>query len=251
MSGEELEPNYDPSLLYMWKVKPCKKEGYYRTYYVDTPEGDHIEVDFNNTRNMVQITLILEKERGREYIAVIKSGTIIRERDVTSSRPIDLSSRLFPFREFFGFLRDDQALRSIGGNYGIPEKPFSVKIPRLFRSESFQLKKPSLRERLQNYLRKKRNRELMPRPFYMSFLRRMPAELLDLALGGALVLAYFYNLISLTELAGFAGFLGIAAGALDWVWRQRNPFLPKVAALMSLSALAVYYDVLYRNWSIF
>ncbi len=246
--GEDLIS--DTKLLYLWKVKPCERDGYYRTYYMDTPDGDHLEVDYNHSREMVQINLTLEREGGRQYTAIIKSGTIIRERDVTSARPVDLTSRLGAFHKNFGYLREEPVLRAIGGNYGIPGQPFAFKIPRLNMMPDLSLRKLNLLERLRNYLQKKRIDEQKPRPFLERIVRRMPAEMLDAGLGILVVWAYFAGFINITELAGFAGFLGLLTGAVDWVWRQRNPFLLKVAVLLGVSAAAVFHQVQLRLWTI-
>ena len=243
--------DYDPGLVYMWKVKPSEQEGYYRTYYMDTPEGDHLEVDFNNVRNMVRISLKPEREAGREYVAIIKSGTIIRERDVTSARPMDLTSRILPLIEKFGFIREDQVLRAIGGNYGIPLSPTAINLPRIYRETSLDPRNLRLLDKLRNYIDEKRKEEAKPRTLAQRFFRRLPAEFIDLSLGFMLFGAYYWQYLNLTELAGFVGFLGIMSGAVDWIWRQRDPFLPKVLSLLALSFGAVCYQMQYRLWGLF
>ena len=200
---------------------------------------------------MVQITLRLHGEHGREYTSIIKSGTIIRERDVTSSRAVDLTSRIYPYRHYFGLLREDMLLRTVGGNYGIPHEPYQVNLPRILHVPEFRLDKLNLLERIKNYLKKKRHKEQEELPFYKKIIRRIPSEMMDISIGGVLFWAYIMQYISIQELAGFSGFLGIASGAFDWVWRQRNPFLPKVIMLLGMSSLAILYEIQYRSWSIF
>lgn len=242
--------HYNPELLYLWKVQHSKREGYYRTYSMETPEGDSLEVDYNHARSMVHITLTLEAEHGRQYIAVIKSGTILRERDFTSARPVDLTRRMQPFAPFFSFLRDEGLLRSIGGTYGIDTAPAALDGPRRFpRLHSFEV--PGLWERLVRYLERKRNQEQQWRPWHERALRRAPAELADLAVGGLLLGLFAGGWLGIVELAGYCGFWGILSGALDWLVRGRSPFLPKVAGLMAVSFVAVYVQIQYRVWSIF
>lgn len=238
-------------LLHIWKAKPSRREGYYRCYFMDTPQGDHIEVDHNHLRQMVQITVSLSSEQGREYTAVIKSGTIIRERDLISGRALDLTSRIRPFHPYFGYLREEAVLRAIGGNYAIPAEPYRLRAVSLPRIQVELPRRLNLLERLQRYLRYRRNQEVKPRSPVASLVRRAPAEIFDLGLGGFVILAYLNQWINITQLAGVAGFLGIATGILDWIWRQRSPFLPKVLILFGISFLAAYEQIQYRIWGIF
>lgn len=242
---------YDPELVYLWKVQPSKREGYYRSYSMSTPEGDHLEVDYNHGRSMVHIVLTVEAEHGRQYVAVIKSGTILRERDATSSRPADLSRRMAPFAPLFGFLRDEGLLRSIGGTYGIPTAPVLSDLPRLFSRTLPSLRPPSFWVRLRRFLENRRAEENRPRPWHRRLLRRLPTELGDTAVGGLFVASAMLGWLNLTELAGYLGFWAILTGALDWLIRGRHPFLPKVVGLLALSVGTVYIQVQYRMWSVF
>lgn len=235
----------------LWRARPSTIDGYQRCYYSETPQGDRIEIDFNYARQMARILVALESDRGREYISVIKSGTIIQERELASKRSLDLTSRMAVFAKAFAGLPDANVLRVIGGNYGLPILPL---LPDL-RGDRWRELKPLTRvwspvRFIQARLKARRERESR-RTFWESLLHRLPAEFGDLALGGALVWAYLNQWLDLTELAGYAGALGVFSGALDWVWRQRDPFIPKVAALMAVSAFAVYTQVQYRMWAIF
>ena len=80
----------------------------------------------------------------------------------------------------------------------------------------------------------------------------MPAELFDTTLG-LLILYLFYidNMLGMMALAGLAGIIGIFSGAIDWVWRQRTPFLPKVIFFLLISAFNLHQHIQYRIWSIF
>ncbi len=242
---------YDPELLYMWKVQPSRREGYYRCYSVVTAEGDRLEVDYNHGRSMVHIQLTLEAEHGRQYVSVIKSGTILRERDATSSRPTDLTRRMAPFAPLFSFLRDEGLLRSIGGTYGIPVAPAVVAPPRLFGRALPSLQMPGLLERLRRYLEERRRDEERSRPWRERVLRRLPAELGDACLAGGLLGCGFLGWLGMGELAGYLGFWAILSGAIDWLIRGRSPFLPKVASILVLAAGVVYVQVQYRMWAIF
>jgi hypothetical protein len=235
----------------LWRARPSTIDGYQRCYYSETQHGDRIEIDFNYARQMARILVALESDRGREYISVIKSGTIIQERELASKRSLDLTSRMAVFAKAFAALPDANVLRVIGGNYGLPILPH---LPDLRGDQWRELRPLTHVWRPLQYVRRRlkarREREA-GRSFWQSLVHRLPAELGDLALGGALVWAYLNQWLNLTELAGYAGALGVFSGALDWVWRQRDPFLPKVLALMGVSAFAVYTQVQYRMWAIF
>lgn len=238
-------------MLHIWKAKPSRREGYYRCYFMDTPQGDHIEVDHNHLREMVQITVSLSSEQGREYTAVIKSGTIIRERDLISGRALDLTSRIHPFHPYFGYLREEAALGAIGGNYSIPRGPYRLRAVSLPRIQLELPRKLNLLERLRRYLQTRQKQEQSPRSTVATLVRRAPAEMLDLGFGGFVLLAYLNQWINIAQLAGVIGLLGVATGLVDWIWRQRSPFLPKVMLLFGISFLAAYEQIQYRIWGIF
>ncbi len=244
------------ALRRFWRVRLSEREGYHRNYYSVTPEGDELEIDFNYPRQMARITVRPASENFREYFAVIKSGTILQERDVTARRPVDLTSRLWHSRKYFQYLPDETIIKVIGRNYDLPGStifggdPFysSIRYP-------FTIDRRSLLERFRDWIRRhlesRRLAEQKSRKWWRRILRRLPDELLDMSFGGLVVAIYMNQWIDLTMLAGLAGALGIITGGLDWVWRQRNPFLPKVILMLATSGVAVYYQVQNRIWGIF
>ncbi|MCR9145381.1 MAG: hypothetical protein NXI24_24295 [bacterium] len=244
-----------PNLQQLWKSRPSQHEGFARNYYTETVQGDQLEVDFNYGRRMTRISLRVAAENGREYVALFKSGTILQEREVAGKRSVDLTSRLGPLANYFQFLPDETALQSIGGNYGLPTQPV---LPAMRGSGRQSDVLPinsrfSVRGWIREYFRRKREAslELEEQPWYIRAFQRAPAELTDIGLGLILYYAYLQNALNLTELAGYLGALGLFSGAMDWVWRQRDPFLPKVAGLLTASAFAVYLQLQYRMWGIF
>ncbi len=240
----------------LWKTRQSQQEGFTRTYYTETPEGDELEVDFSFARRMVRICLRSASENGREYVSLIKGGTILQEREVAGKRSVDLTSRLSRFAQYFAFLPEAPVLEAIGGCYGLPEEPlFPAGRDRGGRGSDVLpiTTRFSLLELIREYLAKKRDRARKERyaPWYSRLLRRMPAELTDLSVGLWLYWAYLQNMFGVTELAGYLGALGVFAGATDWLWRQRDPFLPKVMILMCASAVTVYWQIQYRMWGVF
>ena len=241
--------------LHLWRVRPSEQEGFSRNYFTETVEGDEINVDYNFTRAMVRISVRVAAESGREYVSVIKSGTILQEREIAGRRSLDLTSRMAPYYAYFQRLNDDVLLRTIGGNYGLPTVPL---MPGSLRHKSRPPLLPihsrfSLRAWIRKHLERKRTRELRRHemPWLLRVLGRLPAELRDISLGIGLYWAYTHSWLNLTELAGYLGVLGLMVGAWDWVWRQRDPFLPKVMLFMAAAGFAVFQQVQYRMWAIF
>lgn len=233
----------EQELLPQWRVKTSAREGFHRTYFTTTPDGDEILIDFNNTRAMARIQLTVAREGGRQYFCVIKSGTILQERDMTVGRPLDISSRIFPFRFLIGSIPDDMLRKAIAGNYGIP-----VSVPRSKRARLIIRKKPS---RVKRLLALKRQRERRPGTRLERFLRRLPAEAFQTGCVTALALSQLHGWLSLAQFACLVGFFGLWSGAYDWVVRQKNPFLPRVAAMLAVSGYSVWLQVQYRIWGMF
>ena len=236
-----------------WKVSSSKIDGYIRNYFIESEEGDELELDFNFSRSLVRISYRPERERGREYIAVIKNGTILQERENISRRPVDLTFRISPHLPLFRMLQEPMVLRALGGVYGIPTEPDRSARPAPFE---YQVKLNLIKkfrplERIRNHLEKKREIENRKMGWFGRFIHRLPAEAGDMTLGAILVLFYLGGYLDLTRFAGYAGALGIMMGAWDWVWRQRDPFLPKVFLMLATSGTAVYYQIQHRLWGIF
>ncbi|MCB1172583.1 MAG: hypothetical protein KDK39_03405 [Leptospiraceae bacterium] len=243
----------EATLMQTWKGGPSAEEGYHRAYTTSTYEGDQLQVDFNYPRQMARISLKLAAEGMREYVAVIKSGTILQERESVGRRSMDLQHKFQPHLPWLALLPDSALLEVIGGNYGIPTQSafanrsgYGPALPVYPGREPF-----SLLQVFKKYLQQKREREEKARGWLRKLWRRLPGEAFDLGLGGLLIWLFSHGYINLTELAGYSGSLGVFCGAWDWLWRQRDPFLPKVMALAGLSAWAVYWQVQNRMWAIF
>lgn len=243
----------EADLMRLWNVNPSELEDYHRNYSTETPEGDLITVDYNYPRQMVRISLKLAREGHREYISVIKSGTVLQEREVLGRRSLDLTHKFHELDTLFALIPDENLLATINGNYGLPlqnKLPVGRSYHDLFPVHPLRQRFSILRW-IRAYLKNKRAIEQAQAGFFRKFIRRLPAELLDLSLGCLLIWAAMQNLLDMTELAGYAGSLALLSGAWDWVWRQRNPFLPKVLTLMAISLGAVYFQIQYRMWAIF
>lgn len=250
MTANELS---EKQLAHLWKVKPSQTEGYHRSYHTETQNGDLLAVDFNYPRRMVRISLQMASEGMREYVSVIKSGTILQEREVVGRRTVDLTHKISPLIPYFSLLPDTALLETIKGCYGIPQtNPLATRNGKLPTLPIYHKKYGfSLRKLLREYLEKKRQKEQQTTGFFRKLLHRLPAECLDIGIGFLMLGLFGAGFMNLTELAGYTGSLALFCGAWDWVWRQRDPFIPKILALLSLSGWAVYWQIQNRMWAIF
>ena len=233
-----------------WHCAPSILENYQHNYSLSLENRDFLSLDFNAARKMVHISLSLASEGGREYVATIKDGNILQERERISRLPVDLSWRLDPFIKFFGQIPDLSPLRAIGGNFGIPkllskDNPYNLRIYELYLPRSpWRL--------LKKYLEKRRAQEALACSRLQKLWRRLPQEAFDLGLGTIMIyILGFKGYLGFAELACLSGFYGIFSGAFDWLWRQRSPFIPKVAFFVCISVLLVYWQVQYRMWAIY
>ncbi|MCB1138562.1 MAG: hypothetical protein KDK23_07385 [Leptospiraceae bacterium] len=235
----------------LWKSGPSRLEGYTRHYYTETADGDELELDYHFAREMVRITLTMAQERGRQYVAVIKQGVILQERDFSGNRDTDLSSRVARFKEWFDYFPDNHVLKSMGGVYGLPTKSkLHQNIVR--ESRTWEALRPvRMVDEFRRYLDRKRRKEENVQGLIPRFLRRLPSETLDIALGLLFFLAFLAGRIGPGDFAFLAGSYGLATGGLDWLWRQREPFIPKIVLFHSLAAYAVWHEVQMRLWGIF
>ena len=69
-----------------WKKRPSEIRGYQRTYYMNSPDGDYLRVDYNLKEKKVRLYVEVEGEGGNAYYAVITNGKITAERSVSSGR---------------------------------------------------------------------------------------------------------------------------------------------------------------------
>lgn len=244
-------PDQQSDLRRLWRASPSKLEGYTRNYQTTTEQGDVIDVDFHYARSMVRIQLQVARENGKQYVAVIKNGIILQERDFSGNRSVDLTSRIGGLKNQFQFLPDNNVLSALDGLYGLPEKN---SIPLGFERKpiNWDLFKPRrLRDILSDYLKKKKEKERAIRSPLRRFLRRLPSDVLDLSSVVALFYLFSKHYLSAGEFAFLSGFTGLFTGAVDWFWRQRDPMILKITILLGVAAWAVWYEVQMRIWGVF
>lgn len=232
-----------------WQSLFSSRPGFESSYSTVTPQGDDLNVDFNSRLPMVSIRIRPAKELGNEYVALIQDGKIMRQYEASSGRFLDLNARIRPLAFCFENLPNQAILQAIGRNFGIPSSN---------RLDAWEVTARAIRRKgqsarpaaLKGYLQERRRAEQAARPFWRQLLHRLPAEGLDISLG---VVAYWTlstGFFGAVEAALLLGFLGIFFGGLDWAWRQRSPFLPKVLLFLLAGFLIIYLNLQYRNWAL-
>ncbi len=232
-----------------WEVSRSCRQGFQQNYFTMTTQGHQLDIDFNSLSYTVRLSFRPANESGFEYIALIKNGTILREQEALSRRSIDLTSRIYPLLPVLRSLPNRSVLRAIGNNFGI-HLPTE-------RQEHWHIRANKIEKRgsiinlkyLGQYLQRRRVEEQRYRSFSQQLLRRLPAEGFDISLGLLACWAFFQGFLNVVEAASLLGFLGIFLGGIDWIWRQRSPFIPKVCLFMFSCALLLYLQVQSRIWA--
>ncbi len=236
----------------VWDYKASSLQGYQDHYRLKANarlSEDKLYVDFAPISNLVRICLVPAEEPHKEYIAILKGGSILQEKEAFSRTSLRLGPRLKNFAPYFRRIPDPLLLASIGGNYGMPKN-----LQRLKRDSSLRMnlyKKVRPIHSLRAYLQAKTIKQEQLRTNWQSLCDRFSSELFDISLGGLAYWCYLQKYLSFTELALLLGFFGIWSGAWDWLWRRRAPFLPKVALFLGLSCSMLYMQIQYRMWAMY
>ena len=231
-----------------WWKRSSPSTGFQRSYTAETPLGDIIQADLNFHDKLVKLSLEVSRERGKNYIATVKNGSIIKEKDVTSGRNIPLYNKIYPYKDLISCIPDDDFLEAISGAYDIYKPVFpeefsygstdriSTKYDHIFgiRRETF----------LQKFFRKwreERQRIKQERgPLWKRVKRRLPGELHDLVLGAAVSTAFYYHYFDYVILGLVLGSMGIFTGGMDWWLRKRDPLLTKVLLFLTVGSYFFY-----------
>ncbi len=231
-----------------WEAGSSKIEGYHRFYELETDQGDQIRVDFNMRRSMVRLAVTVAREKHRQYISVIKSGTILQEKDFLSRRSLDLHSKISPLRRYFDFLPDGNILRAMGGAYGLPTQ--TTAHPRL--AHPILTARRALRAkgaRFGRFLDAVRGRRAQS--FGERVKERIASELFfSLPVLGAAA-GYYVHAFNLAGLALVLGILGLFSGAFEWLVLRKDPFLPRVTALVLAAGAVLHTEIQYRIYGLF
>lgn len=230
-----------------WRRENPPPKGFTKSYSAETPSGDKLQMDLNYYDQIVRLTLELGDENGRIYVATIKNGMVIREKDLSSGRPAHLSGKIGPFSSLISCIPDSDLLECMDGAYGVSKTPLGAPI-RKESSDNFNFSTKYdaifgiVRENWwERFLRRRRRKESL----WVRFKRRFWSELMDLSMGTAAGVGVYYAYFDYYLLGFFLAFLGLLFGGLDWIMRRRNPWILKVMGFMSLGTY-FFYDAYTR-----
>ncbi|MDV6236841.1 hypothetical protein CH379_014525 [Leptospira ellisii] len=226
-----------------WKKETPPAKGYTKSYSATTPSGDILQADLNFHEKKVRLTLEIAGENGRIYIATVKNGEVIQEKDLSTGRMVPIYSKLAPFQDIFSSLPDSDLLNTLGGLYGISRNPLGQTEERTVRPWELSNRYDHIfgihRERSfweRVFSRRREYRE----PWIVRFKKRVWSELQDLILGTCCAFGIYYGYTDFYLLGFSLAVFGLLFGGLDWMLRKRNPLFVKVLLFMSLGSYFYY-----------
>lgn len=245
---DQSDSNRGPSY---WTLKPSETYPFLKSYQTTGSDGCLFRVDFNHGKRLVRVAVETPAPDSQEYYAIMKSGTLIRERESGSETPTELAGVIGPLRHIFSSLPNDRVLQLIGGNYGIDMAYRPEHHSRVYLSPALLKDQPA--KNPWDWIRKKfiiPLWEMRPRrqkaPLKERFLRRVKDDLLDFsvaAAGGWTLYNLYYDYCTIGKSVAM---FGMFTGVLDWQLRGRNPLALKVLSI-GLPAGALYlYGYLYQ-----
>ena len=234
-----------------WQQRTSTLEGYHKNYVLrKSPAGDLLNVDLNVFRKMVHLRLRFIDKKEQEYVAIIKEGKILQERENSTKKYINFSKYLAPFIGSFSKIPDPNILDIIGGHFGLALTSKFQKSYLLQKRDSkfiyniWQNIKQYFQEKYENQKTKRERKSLLSR-----FLQRLLQETLDIAIGLSIVYFIFKsNSLSFDELALVSGSYAILISAFDLIWRRRTPFIPKAFLFIAIGGTLIYLQIQYRIW---
>ncbi|MBM9577369.1 hypothetical protein JWG45_09410 [Leptospira sp. 201903070] len=226
-----------------WKKESPPARGYTKSYSATTPTGDILQADLNFHEKKVRITLEIAGENGRIYIATIKDGTVLQEKDLSSGRMVPIYSKLAPFQEIFSCLPDPDLLSTLGGQYGISKSPLGqteTNIPRPWETSTRYDHIFGIHHQKTFWQRIFSREREYKEPWIVRVKKRFWSEFQDLLLGACSALGIYYAYTDFYLLGFSLAVFGLLFGGLDWMLRKRNPLFVKVLLFMSLGSYFYY-----------
>lgn len=224
-----------------WKSSKPITHGYNKSYIAKTPGGDILRVEYNFKEGIVKLSIRNASEKGKEYIAIVKKGTSIREKDISTNSNIPFKKKLLPFRDIFSSIPDDEILKSLGGIYGISIISRGIdqedKTPDL--TGEFSVKPSIPGETFFQRLRRVHPKQ-PKKPLWQRIKERFWGEVHDLAIGASLSIAIYFNYYDYIVLGASIAALGFVFGGLDWIVRNRAPLLSKVVLFLIIGSYFFY-----------
>ena len=230
-----------------WKKRPSEIRGYQRTFYLTSPDGDYLRVDYNLKEKRVRLYIEVEVEGGNAYYTVITNGKVTAERSVSTGRNFGFTEKFEERADLFSTLPNREALKLIGGNFGIRKGGKGKAAP---KDDPLKAKKEKLiQETKQRYFRKEffgEGQEGGEGGGRRIFRRIHLVDLVDLLVGillsGSVFLFFNY---SFTAMGATAAFFGIIIGFVDMFIRSRSPIFTKVLFFIVAGAASYVYGYLF------
>ncbi|MBW7857917.1 MAG: hypothetical protein H3C43_06445 [Leptonema sp. (in: Bacteria)] len=252
VAAEWKEPGIDYHRI--WRVQPCKRDGYNKTYVGQFPDGSSVQIDYNFARELVHIDFRPEEDPERLYFSIIKRGVLLQEREFSSNRTVDLNRYLRPLNSYFQYFPDNHVLRSIGGIYNVPAESKvgqNQKRRDLFQWNKFRQR--TIQDIWQDFIKSKRIEETKQslKPWYKRFLHRLPADFIDVLLSVVPISLFFKNQMNPELLALTLASMAFVTGSIDMVFRQRRPLITKAVLFLLPAAALVWLKIQLEQWAIF
>ena len=230
-----------------WKKRPSEIRGYQRTYYMNSPSGDYLRIDYNLREKKVRLYAEIESEGGNAYYSVITNGKITAERSVSSGRSFGFTDKFVERADLFSTMPNREVLKLVGGNYGIQRAGKKEK-------EKAPASEEDLKKSRKEQLRAETKRRYFKKELFGDggeggeeagrriFQRLNIFDLIDLAIGILLAgSAFIFFNYSYMAMGATAAFFGIIIGFVDMFFRDRSPVFTKVIFfLLTGTALYIY-----------
>ncbi len=221
-----------------WKRSRPSTQGFRKCYQAKTPSGDILQIEANLHEGLVKLQLEPVTEKGACYSCTIKKGTIIREREVNTGVSIPLKKKFEPFKIIFSALPDEEALKCIGGVYGILWLPHTVSSTKDLEVETTNSSEVKVKP---NFLKKFFGKSV--NIFSKNNLptwKEVKDGLQDSALGFSLGGFLYYHFFDFVLLGWVLAFYGILSGGIDWIFRKRRPQILKVLLFLGFGSYFFY-----------
>ncbi len=239
-------------LFHLWKKKK-PSENYHRSYYAKFPDGTDCTIEYNFLREVVKIELHFIED-SRDYCILIQRGSIVKEREIQSNRPVSLFKRMQKYKDYFSYLVDEQILKTIGGNYNISEKSNHPQATSDFSflqlNKKIFIKPKRIFDQIKIYFYQKEKKQKQLKGL-QKFYNRMLGDLFDL-----FVVILFFYFFWIGKLSSYAlSFLcilySIMSGFFDSFIRRRNPLLLKSLLFFFAGVLIIWFQYQLFEWGIY
>ncbi len=229
-----------------WKKRPSEIRGYQRTYYMNSPDGDYLRIDYNLKEKKVRLYVEVENEGGNAYYAVITNGKITAERSVSTGRSFGFTDKFVDRSDLYITMPNREVIKLIGGNYGIQR---GGKHAAAEKAEPKTAKEKLLRETKRRYFKKEylAAGEAGDEEGFRRVFRHLNLfDIIDLVIGILLAgSAFLFFNYSYLAMGATAAFFGIIIGFVDMFFRDRSPVFTKVIFFLVAGAASYIYGYLF------